>query len=803
MNSNKIIPLLGLLIVLILAIGSISAAETDMDSNSVGDILADIDSADEGTSVGEVDNSNLEISQADNSDSEDSLNAEDATDVDAIDDEISVTDKDSLKASNLGSTYTFKSSNYNTYFTSNGTIISGKLKAGDVLDCSGSFNKLTFIINIPLTFKSTDRTARFTNCNFKIIEGADGSEFSDLRLTMDKLDTPVFHAFNVSDITIANCDIFSNASKSYPILFDTVNNSKILNNKLQTTAYVTGWGHPSALVLSASHYNNISSNNVIVNDSNGIYLTGYLNGGNMGEGGGVNTHNTLFNNTVHSVRGIEWAIDDNGKVPIPSSFCYAIQVMGANNVILNNTVYNAYRGISATQSGNKIIGNNVSRIHGTWYSGNTNDTGGDYAIYAGTNAVVKENIVSDCIINESGAAVSAGRNSNITNNVFRNITGNGMELSANNILASDNEINVTKYGVHTLGNYSGVVISNNIIDSGNQSAIKLEKKSRQAYPHDFIIQNNDLHSTATKVIDVDPACTNIILSNNTGDSGSEPTDDEVIIRIIRILFKNCNIYLAWRYFMFKKKLITILCFFFIFIIPTKVCYAFDATYVWSSIPEEAIATSTKYADTNSLKLESASAVLMEQNTGKVLYNHNIHEKLRPASVTKVMTILLIMEAIDSGRIKYTDKVPCSEKAASMGGSQIWLDTKEELTVDEMLKAICVVSANDCTVAMAEFLAGSEEAFVEQMNEKAKKLGMSDTTFKNSHGIDEDGHVTSSYDIALMSRELMKNHPNITKYTTIWMDSLRDGKSELVSTNKLIRNYNGITGVKTGSTSLAS
>lgn len=254
--------------------------------------------------------------------------------------------------------------------------------------------------------------------------------------------------------------------------------------------------------------------------------------------------------------------------------------------------------------------------------------------------------------------------------------------------------------------------------------------------------------------------------------------------------------------MFKKRLTLIICLFLLITLNTNICLAFDATYVWSSIPEGVVATSAVSADGNPLKLESTSAVLIEQNTGKVLYNHNMHEKLRPASVTKVMTILLIMEAIDSGRIKYTDKVPCSEKAASMGGSQIWLDTKEELTVDEMLKAICVVSANDCTVAMAEFLAGSEEAFVNQMNEKAKKIGMKDTTFKNSHGIDEDGHVTSSYDIALMSRELMKNHPNITKYTTIWMDSLRDGKSELVSTNKLIRNYNGITGLKTGSTSLA-
>lgn len=138
----------------------------------------------------------------------------------------------------------------------------------------------------------------------------------------------------------------------------------------------------------------------------------------------------------------------------------------------------------------------------------------------------------------------------------------------------------------------------------------------------------------------------------------------------------------------------------------------------------------------------------------------------------------------------------------MGGSQIWLDTRETLTVDEMLKAICVVSANDCVVAMAEHIAGSETAFVQMMNNRAKELGMNDTTFKNCHGIDEDGHETSSYDIALMSRELLTKHPNITKYTTIWMDSLRDGKSQLVNTNKLIRNYKGATGLKTGSTSLA-
>ncbi len=229
-------------------------------------------------------------------------------------------------------------------------------------------------------------------------------------------------------------------------------------------------------------------------------------------------------------------------------------------------------------------------------------------------------------------------------------------------------------------------------------------------------------------------------------------------------------------------------------------FAETTTYVWSSNATPVNATAEK--SSNNLNLESASAILIEQTTGQVLYEHNCHEQLRPASVTKVMSILLIMEAIDSGKITLNDSIPCSENAASMGGSQIWLDPRETLTTDEMLKAICVASANDCVVAMAEYIAGSEEAFVQMMNDKAKSLGMNDTVFKNCHGLDEDGHVTSSYDISLMSRELLNNHPQITNYTTIWTDSLRDGKSELTNTNKLIRSYKGATGLKTGSTGLA-
>ena len=251
----------------------------------------------------------------------------------------------------------------------------------------------------------------------------------------------------------------------------------------------------------------------------------------------------------------------------------------------------------------------------------------------------------------------------------------------------------------------------------------------------------------------------------------------------------------------KKIIFLLLCFCLISFYPISI-FAYS-NYIWSSSLDSVYTNSTEENSVdNSLNLESGSAVLIEQNSGKVLYEKNMHEQLRPASVTKVMTILLIMEAIDSGKINYDTQIPCSENASSMGGSQIWLDTTETLSVNDMLKAICVVSANDCTVAMAEYLEGSQEAFVQKMNEKAKELGMNDTCFKNCHGIDEDGHITSAYDIALMSKELLSKHPDITKYTTIYMDSLRDGKSELVNTNKLIRTYNGITGLKTGSTSLA-
>ena len=200
--------------------------------------------------------------------------------------------------------------------------------------------------------------------------------------------------------------------------------------------------------------------------------------------------------------------------------------------------------------------------------------------------------------------------------------------------------------------------------------------------------------------------------------------------------------------------------------------------------------------------QSVSQILIEPTTGTVLYANNENERLLPASVTKIMSLLLIMEQIDSGKLAYTDKIKCSENASKMGGSQIWFKEGEELTVEDCLKAICVVSANDVTVAMAEHIAGSQENFVKMMNEKAKELGMENTCFKNAHGIDEEGHYTTAKDISIMSRELIIKHPDILKFTSIWMDTLRDGTFGLTNTNKLIRFYEGANGLKTGSTSQA-
>lgn len=204
----------------------------------------------------------------------------------------------------------------------------------------------------------------------------------------------------------------------------------------------------------------------------------------------------------------------------------------------------------------------------------------------------------------------------------------------------------------------------------------------------------------------------------------------------------------------------------------------------------------------SLQINAASALLMEKETGTILYEHNSHEKLEPASVTKVMTMLLIMEALESGRITKEDTVSVSAYAASMGGSQVFLEEGEQMSVHELLKCIAVSSANDAAVAMAEHLAGSETAFVDKMNARANQLGMSDTHFSNCTGLPVAEHYTSAHDMALMSRQLMLHHPDIQTYTTIWMDSIRGGTFGLSNTNRLIRFYNGATGLKTGFTDAA-
>ena len=218
--------------------------------------------------------------------------------------------------------------------------------------------------------------------------------------------------------------------------------------------------------------------------------------------------------------------------------------------------------------------------------------------------------------------------------------------------------------------------------------------------------------------------------------------------------------------------------------------------VWTAIPVGARGAS--------LTVDAKSALLMDVATGTVLMEQHAHEPLAPASVTKVMTMLLIMEAIDSGRIGWEDSVIASETAAAKGGSQIYLKVGETMSVADMVKSIAVSSANDCACAMAEHIAGSEEAFVSMMNSRAAELGMQDTHFVNCTGLDDSeeakAHRTSAHDIALMSRELLKNHPDIKKYTTIWMDTVRQGEFGLSNTNKLVRFYPGCTGLKTGFTS---
>ena len=227
-----------------------------------------------------------------------------------------------------------------------------------------------------------------------------------------------------------------------------------------------------------------------------------------------------------------------------------------------------------------------------------------------------------------------------------------------------------------------------------------------------------------------------------------------------------------------------------------ICIIFALVLLAGLLPLQAFAVE--------LDVGGKSALLMDAATGTILYEHNSHEALAPASVTKVMTMLLIMEAIDGGKIGWDDQVVASEAAAAKGGSQIYLKVGESMSVTDMVKSIAVSSANDCACAMAEHIAGSESAFVDMMNSRAKELGMNDTNFVNCTGLDDDpnaaAHKTSAHDIALMSRELLTKHPKIKEFTTIWMDTVRDGTFGLSNTNKLVRFYQGATGLKTGFTS---
>lgn len=217
--------------------------------------------------------------------------------------------------------------------------------------------------------------------------------------------------------------------------------------------------------------------------------------------------------------------------------------------------------------------------------------------------------------------------------------------------------------------------------------------------------------------------------------------------------------------------------------------------------DKAAAVAANAGEATNLQITAKSYILMDIAGGNVLCEQNADEKLAPASITKVMSLLLVMEAIDSGKLAEATEVTASEHASSMGGSQIWLEPGEVMTVDDLLKAAVIASANDAMTALAEAVSGSEETFVEEMNKKASVLGMNNTSFKNCSGLDAEGHYTSARDIAIMSAELMK-HKRIRKYSTVWMDTLRNGETELVNTNKLVRFYSGATGLKTGTTSSA-
>ena len=509
MNSNKFIPILGLLILLILAIGSISAS--DVDSEIMGG-FANIDLTVTEPAVNEISDSGIveNLGTYNAIANEDEVIDEGVSSVDSIDDEINSGAIDNLGASNgadnLASTITFTESDYSTYFSSNGNIISGKLKSGDTLDFSGKFTNKTFIINIPLVITSSDGTAQLFDCGFSFINGSSGSSISNMKMNTSVMDKSLISVSDVNDMTLKNNTLFSSGSGSYPMAFSKVNRMNIFNNTLQTTGYVQGWGHPSAMVFRNAGYCNITRNNVITNDSNGIYFTAYGATSSMGSGGDASSfYNYIVNNTVYSIR------------PVPSSFVYAIQVMSSYNYIINNTVYNAYRGISTSGTNNQVIGNVIHDIHGTYSSYSNSEEGGDYAIVSGTNSLIKDNIIYDSFFNGTQAAIKAALGSNITNNNITNTTGIGIYVDNSNINISDNNINVLGYGIYInpyYGNISNILISNNIIDSHNQNTIKLMKLGRNNIPNDIIIKENLLCNSGVVTVDIPSESKNITLISN-------------------------------------------------------------------------------------------------------------------------------------------------------------------------------------------------------------------------------------------------------------------------------------------------
>ena len=252
-------------------------------------------------------------------------------------------------------------------------------------------------------------------------------------------------------------------------------------------------------------------------------------------------------------------------------------------------------------------------------------------------------------------------------------------------------------------------------------------------------------------------------------------------------------------FCFEKALLLIIITARVFPIAAQARVASECDISDIEVPYNTATTNAAVGQT--LDIKAKSVILMEPYTGNILYESNSDEKLSPASITKIMSLLLVMEAIERKDITLETVVTASEHACSMGGSQIWLEPNESMTVDELLKATVIASANDACVALGELIAGSEEGFVALMNERAKQLGMNNTTFVNCTGLDAEGHLTTAHDVAIMSSSLIK-HKLIKEYSTVWMDSLRNGDSELVNTNKLVRFYQGTTGLKTGTTGTA-